>query len=309
MPLGGLGVYTKAAQKVYHWPGPPIFPIEGVSPHYAPSYIPPGFMIRYFSFPSLELMEEAVQKVGESELGFILMGFNISMMTANIATNNNEDLEYMKQYSDLVQGPGFLLIIAGNSPNDFGYKKRALQQIVTETNGKSLEPVEDPQNAGGFMWRFIRVTSSIREVFRATGVFGGMVSGTDVYPLMSRYIQKGAKVKEGLIKKGVIHADSSAPFVQSIEHGHCGHGELLIRLFLNNPESINAQKELSTKANQIAIKGHYGVGHGVWGDLAHDMYGPHTSNYHLWLRKIKKTFDPNAASEAGNYIKANGSDH
>jgi len=304
VPLGGLGVYTKAAQKVYHWPGPSIFPIEGVSPHYAPSQIPPGFMIRYFSFPSQDLLEEAVTKVGESEIGFILMGFNVSMMTANIATNNNEDLEYFKQYSDLIQGPGFLLIIAGNSPNDFEYKKRALQQIVEETNGKSLEPVEDPQNAGGFLWRFIRVTSSIREVYRATGVFGGMISGTDVFPLMSRYIQKGSKVKVGLMKRGAIHADSPDPFVQSIEHGHCGHGELLMRLFLNNIESINAQKELSTQANQIAIKGHFGVGHGVWSDPVHDMYGPHTSNYHLWLRKIKKTFDPNAASDAGNYITA-----
>ncbi|MCR4393814.1 MAG: FAD-binding oxidoreductase, partial [Dehalococcoidales bacterium] len=29
-PLGGLGVYTKAAQKLFHWPGPTTFPMEGV---------------------------------------------------------------------------------------------------------------------------------------------------------------------------------------------------------------------------------------------------------------------------------------
>jgi hypothetical protein len=34
------------------------------------------------------------------------------------------------------------------------------------------------------------------------------------------------------------------------------------------------------------------------------MYGPEAHNYHLLLRKIKKTFDPNAASEASNYITA-----
>jgi glycolate oxidase len=302
MPLGGLGVYTKAAQKVYHWPGPSTFPIEGVSPHYAPSRMPEGFMIRYYSFPSLELMEEAVCKVGESEIGFILMGFNISMLTANLATDNEEDLKYMRQYTDMVQGPGFLLIIAGNSPRDFEYKKKVLQQIIIATKGKSLEPVEDPKNAGGFMWRFIRVTASIREVFRATGIFGGMVSGTDVFPLMSRYIQYGAKIKEGFIQKGSIHADSIDPFVQSIEHGHCGHGELLIRFFLKSRESLEAQMGLSAEANRLAIEGHFGVGHGVRGDAQHDQYGPHTSNYHLWLRKIKKTFDPNASSDAGGYI-------
>ena len=188
--------------------------------------------------------------------------------------------------------------------NDFEYKSRTLQQIVDEAGGKSLEPVEDPENAGGFMWRFIRVTSSIREVYRATGVFGGMISGTDVFPLMSRYIQEGASIKEGFIEKGFIHADSPAPFVQSIEHGHCGHGELLMRMCMNNRDSIGAQMELTEKGNRLAIERHFGVGHGVWSDAMHDMFGPRTSNYHNWLRKIKKTFDPNAASEAGNYITA-----
>ena len=46
---------------------------------------------------------------------FILMGFTPGMMASNIATNNNEDLAYLKQFTALVQGPGFMIIIAGNS--------------------------------------------------------------------------------------------------------------------------------------------------------------------------------------------------
>jgi glycolate oxidase len=304
MPLGGLGVYTKAAQKVYHWPGPPVFPIEGVSPKYQPSYIPEGFMVRYFSFKSQEVLREAVRKVGESEIAFILMGFNPAMMSANIATNNNEDHEYLKQYTDLVQGPGFMIIIAGNSPRDFEYKKRTLAQIIEETGGKSLKPVEDPQNAGGFLYRFIRVTGSIRETCRATGVFGGEVGGTDVFNLMSNFIEQGSKVKGNLIQQDALLADGTDPFVQLIEHGHCGHGELLIRYFPSNPASVSANYEVFMKANRTAVKDHYGVPHHVWSDAIHDMYGPTTSNYTRWLREIKKTFDPNEASEASHYITA-----
>jgi hypothetical protein len=58
------------------------------------------------------------------------------------------------------------------------------------------------------------------------------------------------------------------------------------------------------EANKTAIKGHYGVPAHVWSDAIHDMYGPHTSNYTKWLRRIKKTFDPNAASESSHYISA-----
>ena len=50
------GIFTKAAQKVYHWPGPAEFPLEGTSPHYTLSEIPPNMMVRYFSFPSMEKM-------------------------------------------------------------------------------------------------------------------------------------------------------------------------------------------------------------------------------------------------------------
>jgi glycolate oxidase len=304
MPLGGLGVYTRAAQKIYHWPGPATFPIEGVLPHYHPSRIPPGFMIRYISFPSSEDLNQAARQVGESEIGFILMGFNPAMMSANIATNNNEDLAFMKQFTDLVQGPGFLIIMAGNSPNDTEFKRKALQQIIDEYHGQPLEPVEDPKNAGGFMWRFIRVTSSIREVARASGIFAGEVGGTDVFHLMHQYILRSSPFKERLIREGRLHADGTDPFVQLVEHGHAGHAELLIRFNKQDPEAMKAAAEVGKFANKTAIEGHFGVPGHVWGDAAHDQYGPHTSNYHLWLRKVKKTYDPNAASESTNYINA-----
>ena len=67
------GVFTKAALKIYHWPGPSKFRIEGISPKYYLREIPPNFMARYFSFPSVEKMWEAEVKIGESEIAFELM--------------------------------------------------------------------------------------------------------------------------------------------------------------------------------------------------------------------------------------------
>ena len=302
VPLGGLGVYTRAAAKVYHWPGPARFPIEGISPNYRPEAIPPGFMIRYYSFKSVDRMTEALRKIGESEIGFIVMGFNAGMISGNQATSNAEDLELLHKYTAEVQGPGFLLIIAGNSPNDFEFKKRALAQIITETDGKSLAAVEDPQNAGGFLWRFIRVSGSIRETCRATGCFGGEVGGTDVFGLMRAYIARSSEIKQSYIDKGLLHDDGTHPFVQSVEHGHQGHGELLVRYFPNNPASAKAGFELFMAANEIAVKGNFGVPAHVWSDAIHDMYGPHACDYTRWLRRLKKAFDPNGASEGSHYI-------
>jgi glycolate oxidase len=304
VPLGGLGVYTKAAQKLYHWPGPVTFPIEGISPDYRPSEIPPNFMIRYYSFRSLNILIEAVRKIGESEIGFELMCFNASMMACNLGRSHDEEVKLLEQFSNAVQGPGFMIMLAGNSSRDFEYKKKVLLKIIEETDGKSLEPVEYPENAGGFLWRLIRITASIRETSRLGGFRASVVGGTDVFPLMSYYIQNTSDVKANLIKSGRLMPDSTEPFIQSIEHGHAGHGELLATVALNYREPLEVQKEVATKANQLAIDGRFGVPHHVWSDAVHDLYGPNASNYHRLLRKIKKNFDPNEASESSNYITA-----
>jgi glycolate oxidase len=47
------GVFTKAAIKLYHWPGPAEFPVVGHSPKYVLSEIPANMMARYYSFPSI----------------------------------------------------------------------------------------------------------------------------------------------------------------------------------------------------------------------------------------------------------------
>ena len=303
-PLGGLGVFTKAAQKLYHWPGPAVFPVEGVSPNYTPSHIPPGFMYRYISWPSLEKLTEAVYKIGMSEIAFEVMGFNPGMIASNIATNNVEDKQLLDEFTRLVQGPGSVVIIAANSQRDYEYETRVLQQILDETDGKSLEPVEKnfKYNAGA-LWRCIRITASIRETCRSSGCFAGEVGGTDVFSLMATYINRSQPVKKEFIAKGLVRNDGLIPFVQSIEHGHQGHAEVLNRYF-QSKETADGVMAFVGEANKAAIQDHFGVPAHVWSDDAHDMFGPHTSNYHLWLREIKKKFDPNAASESSHYISA-----
>jgi hypothetical protein len=146
--LGGLGVYTAAAQKIYHWPGPASFPVAGVSPNYVLEEIPAGFMIRYLSFPSAEARFAALRKIGESEIAAEIMGFTPSMVAANIATSNEEDVYYDGQIGGAVQGPGFQIVIIGDSPNDFEFKTKALDLIVKETGAVSLDLLEDDRIGG-----------------------------------------------------------------------------------------------------------------------------------------------------------------
>jgi len=304
-PLGGLGVYTKAAQKLYPWPGPATFPMEGVSPKYKPAYIPEGFLCRYFSFKDLDTMVDAVLEVGEAEIATELMCFNAAMMAANLATQNQEEeTAIYKKMSASVQGPGFMVLIAANSPDDFEYKKLVLETIMNKYDGMPMAEVDDPENQGGYIWRYFRETGSIKETGRVLSPQAGMVGGGDCFPLMSYFIKSCSKVKQRLIDEGLLFDDGTSPFIQSIEHGHMGHGEVLARISMRVTNPLSVNRIINRESNKISIEEHFGVPQHVWSDELHDLYGPHAMNYHQWLRKVKKTFDPNNASEASNYINA-----
>ena len=304
VPMGGLGVFTLAATKIYHWPGPASIDLEGASPRYTPTSISDHFVIGIYSFPSMDKMDEAQQKIGEAEIAYELMGFNKGMAASNIATSNEEMVELYAEFNKLLSDYCLMVILGGNSKRDLEYKHKVLRQIALDTDGKLFHRVsDDPAVAAGCTWRWLRSTGSIREVFRATGCFGGEVGGTDVFRLMANYIVETGKVKQEMIDQGLIFDDGVPPFTQCIEHGHCGHGELLIRYIPNEANWAGLMKFLD-KANDIAVKEFFGVPGHVFADNQHDFYGPHVMNYHLWLRKIKKAFDPKGVSEGSHYITA-----
>ncbi len=301
-PLGGLGVFTKAATKVYHWAGPATFPVEGVSPDYLPAEMPANFLYRYYSFPSSKEMSEAQRRIGESEIAFEVMGFNPAMLASNIARSNDEDYELFAKYNKEVKGPGFQVILIGNSTADLEYKKKVLFQIMDETGGESLKSVEDPRTGAGLIWRCVRITASIRECFRAGGSFTAALGGTRTYAEEIRYLEEVAKIKKELIKRGLLRDDGGYYLQWSHEHGHLGHAEILLQ-FRPSPEVAEAIQDFHARANQLALDMCYGVSHGADGE-AHDFFGPHASNYHIWMKKIKKAFDPRGVSESAHYIKA-----
>jgi glycolate oxidase len=302
---GGIGVFLKAAAKVYHWPGPERVQLKGVSPHYAPEAPPENFLLRFFSFPSTAAMVEAARKIGESEIA-LQLSHSVSMLSSSIATSNEEDLALLKKFREMAQGPGFVVTIAGNSDGEFDYKKRVLNRIMEETGGQSLEAIEDPEVWGAILWRFVRMTTAIREAHRATGVWFGAMAGHNYSAIETQYIQTAGILKDELIGKGLLFDGDKGLIdlmVWPMEHGHRGLAEVIFRHF-PNPDTMTAIDDLKAQCRKVALDKHAGGPYGVSGDELQDLFGPHYSYYHLWLRKMKKAFDPNGVAESTYYITA-----
>ena len=291
------GVFTKAAIKIYHWPGPTKFPIQGTSPNYTLSEIPPNFMARYYSFPSVEKMWQAEIRLGENEICFELMGFNVSMVAANITTCNEDDEKVFKQLDKEKMGPGFFVIIAGNSKADFEYKKKVLEKIVSEAGGKSLKSLEDPRIEGILLCQCIRISASIRETFRAGGAFSSIpVMGQR--DLTIKLAVGAGKAKEPLIKDGFIVDDGGAFFGWGVEQGHLGKTEIFCKFDPLNPKAKEAVEKWSKEQAKRAFDERYFAL--LMGPV--DQIGPDMSNYHLWWRKVTKALDPNNVSPEGGAL-------
>jgi glycolate oxidase len=285
------GIFTRAAQKVYPWPGPTKFPLAGVSPNYTLSEIPPNIQVRYFSFPSAEKMYEAELKIGEAEISYELMCFNMAMVSSNITNSNEEDIAMFERLRKMVKGPGFLLLIIANSPDEFAYDLKVLKQILKETGGESLKPVEQLEIGSKLLCQCIRVSASIRETFRFGKASWGGFAIMGQRDLTMRWLMEAGKRKGGNIQKGLAVDDGAAffgCFGWGVEQGHLGKSEIFYRP-TEHPDAAKAAQDWRNETNMLALEGCFAVPMG----LPPDVIGDKISNYMTWIGKLNAEFDPN----------------
>ncbi|MBN1631979.1 MAG: FAD-dependent oxidoreductase, partial [Thermoleophilia bacterium] len=230
------GVLTKVAMKLYHWPGPARYPLKGYAPRYTLAEHPANMMARYYSFPTLEQMWQAEISLGEAEVCYELMGFNAAMVSANISNCNEQEMAMFNRLSKEVQGPGFFVIIAGHSQADYQYKKKVLETIVADNDGRSLGTVEDPEIEGILLTHCTRISASVRETFRPGGYFKSIpVMGQR--DLTIRWAIGAGQAKLPLIEKGLIADDGGGFFGWGVEQGHLGKTEIFCAFSPMNPEA------------------------------------------------------------------------
>ncbi len=291
------GVFTKAAIKLYHWPGPAAWPMVGHSPKYVMSEVPANMMGRYYSFPSVEKMWNAELALGENEVCYELMGFNVAMVAANITTCNEEDEAMFNKLSKETTGPGFYVIIGGNSAEDFAWKKKTIEKIVKDNGGKSLKTVEDPEIEGILMAQCTRISASIRETFRPGGAFNSIpIMGQR--DLTIQWAIGAGKAKLPLIKKGYIVDDGGAFFGWGVEQGHLGKTEIFCKYSPANPVAKKAVEDWQKAETRRAFDEKYfasTIG-------ADEDVNKALCNFNDIWKKLVRTIDPNGVSPEGGSL-------
>jgi len=294
----GIGVFTRVGIKLFPYPCSTEFELSGHSADYdfkIPDYIR-AYIIDCKTFKGLE---KAMLRIESEEITFLCSHMS-SFAVMAIFSNNLEAL-LNKLALGAMKKP-LVVVIAAKTKREFDYKQKVMEMVLDELNlidiiGTKFEP--EPL----FYAEVLRANLGFHG-FIATGGFQSAKGQCDTAAMVLRAEKENIPLKKKYIKRGVIANDfGEGTWMTSYESGHYYHMEIPTMFDQTDEESVKGMAEYMEVSTQMDLVEHLGIPFFVEGKL-HDEWGPKMMNYHLWLRKIKKAFDPNDIADSGFYISA-----
>lgn len=323
--MGGFGIFTRCAVKLYPWPGNGVMPVEGTTPNYR-SPLPERFRDYTLAFSEWEGFADALYKISDSGIGYCLCKM-VGQWGGEVAVPfyTVKRIDPSKTVDDLpaiMEDPAmrklidemkisFQFTIAARSDGDLAYQEKVLREILKETNGHIVETfaVEDIQQ---LMHVFMIKVDSQGLVFDLTGNFTTAFGSFIPPDAMIKTVKVGAAVKQRYIDKGALVDDGAEAMWGCVyEQGLCGHFEEVAYYDPHDPKSCQGSKEYLFNATKENIS--QGLGPGGLGffdlvaapgkDRDEVLAGP-VGPYLRWQRRIREAFDPNDISDPISYMTA-----
>lgn len=307
--FGGMGVFTKAAVKLYPWTGPPVLETEGHSPVITlkKRRIPKFTAAHVIDWQDWQDFKDGGLLLAQSEVCWTLCR-NAAFIMALAASPSNTEFYNNKLFQDLIKDTKYNLTIVtmAHSKREAEYQDKVVKKIMEDTNGTFVPLVEArPLNSILFM-AIAKQCNTMRGVFRAGGGFFTTLGALGSWD----WCVEGAKVGEQLKLKeietgGIVDDGGDNVWGLPYENGTFSHLEELYMYDITDPESRKSSVRYLKSVAEAAQKYPLGLGLGTVdseGSVMHNIFGPIASNYHRWLKAIKSAFDPNTASDPGFYI-------
>jgi glycolate oxidase len=305
--FGGLGVFTKAAIKLYHWSGPEQLELQGNSPTYnlKGSKLPAGVATYILNWKTWEDFKEAGYALADSEVCWALCRIAPFITGLGIFPSNDEFYEkYEALFGELKYN--LMVITMADSKREFKYHQKVIKEIVMKTNGEIFPMSQDPFFSAMTFMAMAKQCNTMRGVFRAGGGFFTSLGALGSWD----WCVEGAKIGEQLKQKaidsgGLVDDGADNVWGTPYEEGTFSHLEELYMYDITDPESRKASVEYLKSVVEAAQEYPLGLGLGTVdgeGSAMHAIFGPLACNYHKWLKAIKQAFDPNNASDPGFYL-------
>ncbi len=293
----GLGVFTRVATKLYPFPCKPDWNVTGESPDY--NFDIPNFMkFIIINYRKWEQLENALRRFEEEEIGFMCYYASTAAVIASFSKSREQMASQYAIHTRLKRP--LTVMITAVTEREFNFKLKVIDGLIEETGGKDY--------TRKLKIRDVSYAEALRCLlgfhgFLVTGSFQSTHGAMDTISMAMKLAQMNVPLKKEFIAKKVIADDAGeGVWLATYEHGHMAHCEMPTMYDATDPASVIGVTDYAHACDQMDLENKLGIPFFIEGDKQHDWYGPHCMNYHLWLRKIKETFDPQNIADPGFYI-------
>ncbi len=295
----GLGIFTKVAVKLFPYPCNTDYEIEGCSPNYT-FKIPDFIKVYIMDCGNFKKLESSMLRIEEEEISFMcsyLSGFAVMAIFSNSIESLMDKIAIGQMKAPLV------VLITARTKREYTYKQKVMESMLQKLKLKNIiGKLYTPKSI--FYAEALRSNLGLHG-FIATGGFQSTKGVADSAAVCLKSTKGNIQLKQKYIKQGAIANDfGEGSWMSSYESGHYFHMEAPTMFDQTDKKSVEGMAEYMEKSNQLDLIKHLGAPFFVEGDQMHDLFGPHMSNYHIWLRRIKEEFDPNNISDSGFYISS-----
>jgi len=294
---GGLGIITRIGVKLYPWPGPHVFPTEGVAPDKRSELPPERFRWYLFTYPTLRQVVDAIYEIGKAEIGGQVLHWPTIYFNWYWAKSREEywstwiDEYWQKNVKNCVG----ICLWGFASEKQVEYEEKVLMEIIRETGGK-LIPNEVYQR-----WVPYAANNFIRDDNGCRMMRSGCLNGLDVViDSLDNALDTFPPIWEIADKYmppilDYDHCDSVMPF----DLCHFGYGEVD---FCHEKTEEICKIVLKCMGDDIRHGVKENITSFTVGTLAANRTGPEFANFHMPLAKIKKALDPNNVANPTRFM-------
>ena len=320
---GGMGVFTKAAIKLHHWPGPPELPTESG-----------GFFTGYRlkdkvdnvkgyqpSFKNYEDLTEFLYKLGDSEIAYCIFraGEPDHFLSIMVGAQSNRLVKewhesgLIREMVKAMPHPVNVLLFA-RSAGELAYQEKVFFKNLEEAGGWIPELSQEGmfKDMLGNEMLLTLVANDTHFIHHGGGfVIAAGYQGT-TESVLRHMGWPMERLKKKYIAEGKIMADGvDSTYHNSFDNNAYVYMELEFHYDAADPESVNAARRLVSEERDSAREEKDGFEPNdialVIGDYTKTLQerlldmGPHYGNFHVWQERIKQAFDPQDCSDRSNY--------
>jgi len=303
---GGLGVFTKVAGHLHPWGGPREVPVHGTSPYYETELME-NIEYHICEFPTWDLMGEAMRKMGLAGIAFALHKSGGPGTHGHCVTGNNNEY-YERRIKGDFELPRISLSIVMVAANgeEHAWQVKTLDKILEETQGSIVATGEDEMWKKRDLLTMIKACFIPRLAFRPSGTFtvDGMI-GMDSSAAMALGLAVNEKHHDKFVKKDAITDDGTLnSWSITYEGSHFALFECGAQYSSIDPVSIKGMNEMMAEGIELCFNTPFGCSWAIFDKDRVKRIGEACGGHHLWMKKIKKAFDPNTTACPSKYIEA-----